>query len=112
MRTCRSSQRGHSSLRGFDALTVIDQELGGKADDIIADFCRVEGRALITLDMGFADIRAYPPADYPGLIVLRLRRADRQHILRTVNQLISLLQANELAHKLWIVDEAGVRMHG
>jgi hypothetical protein len=31
---------------GFDALTVIDQELGGKADDVIAQFCREEGRAL------------------------------------------------------------------
>jgi predicted nuclease of predicted toxin-antitoxin system len=97
---------------GFDALTVIDQELGGKADDVLADFCRMEGRALITLDMGFADIRAYPPADYPGLIVLRLRRADRQHILRALNQLIPLLQSSEPEQKLWIVDEAGVRMHG
>jgi predicted nuclease of predicted toxin-antitoxin system len=97
---------------GFDAITVIDQELGGKADDVIADVCRMEGRVLITLDMGFADIRAYPPASYPGLIVLRLRRVDRQHILRALNQLIPLLQTNELAQKLWIVDEAGVRMHG
>jgi predicted nuclease of predicted toxin-antitoxin system len=97
---------------GFDALTVVDQELGGKADDVIAEFCRIEGRALITLDMGFADIRAYPPSDYPGLIVLRLHRVDRQHILRALNQLTPLLQTNELAHELWIVDETGVRMHG
>lgn len=27
---------------------------------------------LITFDMGFADIRAYPPEAAPGLIVLRL----------------------------------------
>ncbi len=96
---------------GFDALTVIDQELGGKADDIIADFCRLEGRVLITLDMGFADIRAYPPSRHAGLIVLRLHRADRQHILRALSQLIPLLKTNELSQKLWIVDEAGVRMH-
>jgi predicted nuclease of predicted toxin-antitoxin system len=42
---------------GFGADTVIDEELSGKSDDVIAEFCRTEGRALITLDLGFADIR-------------------------------------------------------
>jgi predicted nuclease of predicted toxin-antitoxin system len=38
---------------GSNAMTVIDQELGGKADDVIAQYCREEGRALITMDLGF-----------------------------------------------------------
>ena len=97
---------------GFDALTVIDQELGGKADDVIAQFCREEGRALITMDLGFADIRAFPPTDYSGLIVLRLSRPDRNNILAAITRLIPLFRADELAHRLWIVDEAGVRIHG
>jgi hypothetical protein len=46
------------------------------------------------------------------LIVLRLSRPDRYHILEAITQLIPLLRADELAHKLWIVDEAGVRIHG
>jgi predicted nuclease of predicted toxin-antitoxin system len=96
---------------GFDAATVIEEELGGKSDDVIADFCRAENRALITLDLGFADIREFPPADQPGLIVLRLRRADRKHILAALQQLIPLFQSNELDRKLWVVDETGVRMH-
>lgn len=96
---------------GFDAATVIDEELGGKSDDVIADFCRTESRALITLDLEFADIREFPPAQYPGLIVLRLRRADRQHILAALLQLIPLFRSNELDRKLWVVDESGVRMH-
>jgi predicted nuclease of predicted toxin-antitoxin system len=96
---------------GFGADTVIDEELSGKSDDVIAEFCRTEGRALITLDLGFADIRDFPPSEYAGLIVLRLRRADRQHILTTLQQLIPLLKSNELAQKLWVVDEAGVRTH-
>ncbi len=96
---------------GFDATTVIDKELGGKADDVIAQSCRDEGRALITMDLGFADIRAFPPADYSGLIVLRLRRPDGHHILAAINQLIPLFGAEEVAHRLWIVDEASVRIH-
>ena len=33
--------------------------------------CRTEGRILITLDLDFSDIRAYPPGTYPGIWVLR-----------------------------------------
>jgi predicted nuclease of predicted toxin-antitoxin system len=95
---------------GFDALTVVDQHLGGKSDEIIADVSRAEGRALVTLDLGFADIRTYPPSDYPGLIVLRPRRADRTNILSAVNRLLPLLTAEDVTQKLWIVDESGVRI--
>jgi predicted nuclease of predicted toxin-antitoxin system len=59
---------------GHDALTVSDQQLSGHVDSEVIDVCRNEGRALVTLDLGFADIRAYPPAAYPGIVVLRLAR--------------------------------------
>lgn len=46
---------------GYDASTVVEQRLGGKPDSDIASVCQQEGRALITLDTDFGDIRAYPP---------------------------------------------------
>ncbi|MGH8523339.1 MAG: DUF5615 family PIN-like protein [Gammaproteobacteria bacterium] len=59
-------------------MTVLDQKLGGHADPHIASICRTEDRALITLDMDFADIRTYPPNQYPGVVVLRyLGRTSR-----------------------------------
>lgn len=63
---------GFLRAKGHDALTVWDQGLRGRPDADIAEVCRSESRALVTLDVGFADIRAYPPQNYPGLIVLRL----------------------------------------
>ena len=56
---------------GHDAVSVLDQELGGRPDDDIATVCRMEGRALITLDTDFANILAYPPADHHGIVVIR-----------------------------------------
>jgi len=44
---------------GHDALSVTDQGLGGSSDPQVAAICKSEGRALVTLDVGFADIRAY-----------------------------------------------------
>ena len=42
---------------GHDALTVLDQKMGGKADNEIIHVCSQEQRALITLDLDFADIK-------------------------------------------------------
>ena len=52
---------------GLDAVTVVAQDLGGHPDPDIMPVCRIEGRALITLDVGFADIRSYPPESCPGI---------------------------------------------
>src|SRR5438552_2187527 len=83
--------------RGHDAATVLTQNLGGNADATIADVCRAEGRAIITLDVGFGNIRFYPPADYAGIIVIRLGTQARDHILAIVNQLLPLLDRERLA---------------
>jgi predicted nuclease of predicted toxin-antitoxin system len=58
---------------GHDAETAGDEGLAGKADADLAAHCRVARRALLTFDLDFADLRQYPPEQYPGLLVLRLR---------------------------------------
>jgi len=98
------------SQAGHTAFTVLDQGLGGEMDRTIADRCKAERRILVTLDAGFADIRAYPPSDYPGLIVLRLDRQDKETVLRVVNRLQDLVERERIAERLWIVDEQRVRI--
>jgi len=66
---------------GHDALTVADQGLRGHDDNDIAEVCRREQRALVTLDLDFSDVRIYPPADYSGLLVLRLVDQSRPAVL-------------------------------
>ena len=95
---------------GYDAMTVLDQKLAGHADPYIASVCRTEDRALITLDMDFADIRAYPPNQYPGVVVLRLRRQDKPHVIATVAGLIPWFSTELLERRLWIVEEDKLRI--
>lgn len=95
---------------GHDAVTVLEQQLRGSADSHLAALCKQEGRALVTLDMDFADIRAYPPADLPGLILLRLARQDKPNVLSALARLIQVLHAEPLAGTLWIVEENRVRI--
>jgi len=94
---------------GHDAVTVPDQRMGGQPDSSVAVVGRNEDRAVVTLDLDFADIRSYPPADYAGIIVLRL---DKRRILSVIQRLLIILDQQPLSGKLWIVDEATVRMRG
>jgi hypothetical protein len=56
---------------GHDAVTVGDEDLQGKPGCGIVAIVQRELRAFITLDLGFADIRSYPPSEFRGK-VLRL----------------------------------------
>ena len=97
---------------GHDAVTVLEQQYGGSADERLAALCQRENRALLTQDMDFADIRSYPPAEFPGLIVLRLRQQDKPYVLDVLTRLIRLLDQEPLEQHLWIVDERQTRIRG
>jgi predicted nuclease of predicted toxin-antitoxin system len=97
---------------GHDATTVPQQQLGGQPDPSIAAICQQEGRAIVTLDLDFADIRAYPPGDFAGILVLRLALLDKLRILAAIQRLVPLLEQEPLVGKLWIVEDANVRIRG
>ncbi len=47
--------------RGHDACTARQQALNGRPDMDVAAACRAARRAIVTLDLDFADITAFPP---------------------------------------------------
>ena len=57
---------------GHDAVDVRDIGMRNAADDVVAAHARRNWQALVTRDVDFANIRNYPPADYAGIVVLRL----------------------------------------
>lgn len=95
-----------------DALSVPEQQMAGQTDPLVAQVCRSEGRALVTCDLDFSDIRAYPPQDYPGLIVLRPAVQTISSLLRLMNRALPLLGQEPLAGHIWIVDDHQVRIRG
>ena len=58
---------------GLEGDTVRDEGLRGAEDEVVAATAQREGRVLITLDLDFSNIRAYPPQLYSGIVVLRPR---------------------------------------
>lgn len=95
---------------GHDALTILEQEMGGTSDIEIAAVCRAEQRVIVTLDIGFGDIRAYPPAEHNGIIVLRLKQQDKLSILRVFLGVVQSLAERPVQQHLWIVDERQIRI--
>jgi len=95
---------------GHNTATVPGQNLTGTSDANLADVCHKEKRILITLDSDFADIRKYPPDKFSGIIVMRMKRQDKQHVLKIFKQVISLFTKETLKQHLWIVEEDRVRI--
>jgi predicted nuclease of predicted toxin-antitoxin system len=72
----------------------------------------LENYARVTLDLDFSNILAYPPAKFPGIVVLRL--ADQAHPTAeiAIRRMLTLLPDEPIAGTLWIVEEHRVRIHG
>lgn len=97
---------------GFEADTVDDEGLGGADDSLIAERSRRETRILITLDLGFSDIRSYPPSEHPGIIVIRSKAQDKTTLLSILRRVIVVLQARLPEGQLWMVEADRIRFRG
>lgn len=95
---------------GHEAVTVDDQRLVGANDWHLSEVCKTEGRVFVTLDLDFADIRTYPPNEYPGLIVLRLGRQDKLHVLDVFRRMLKTIVQEPLDSRLWVVEENRIRI--
>lgn len=89
---------------GHEAATVAEQQLVGSSDLDLSEVCRSEDRVLVTLDLDFADIRTYPPENYPGMIVLRLVRQDKSYVLDVFRRLLKVIGREPMDRRLWIVE--------
>lgn len=97
---------------GHDALSVFDQTMSGEKDPTVLAVCQDERRVLVTLDLDFTNIQAYPPAATAGIVVLRLARQDKPRILQVIRKVIPAIAEYGVSRKLWIVEEDRIRIRG
>jgi len=71
---------------GHDAVSITDQNLGGCPDSTISAVCKSEGRILVTLDTDFSSVLAYPPEEFPGIVVIRTDNQAKTTILDIVRE--------------------------
>ena len=97
---------------GHDATTIAEMRMRGSPDARVAEAVKFAQCALVTQDVDFANTQLYPPAEYFGIIVLRLSAYSRRHTLAVLQQLVPKLTVETLVGKLWIVEEDRVRIRG
>lgn len=95
---------------GYDAETVLDEELGGEPDERVAAIAERENRVLVTLDLDFSDIRRFAPGRHPGIAVLRPRTLGRSSTVRLAGKIVAALDTLPLRRCLWIVEERRIRL--
>lgn len=93
-----------------DAHSVAQQGLGGQPDARIIEVCGGEQRIFVTLDLDFSNILAYPPADFAGIVVLRLANQAHVAVQAAIQRLLDLLNQESVAGTLWIVEDRRIRI--
>jgi len=97
---------------GHDVASVADQGLEGSLDGDLLEYCRAEGRCLVTLDLEFANPLVFLPSRYPGIAVLRIpRKASATDLLMLIETLMEALKSEVLIGKLWIVEIGRIRVY-
>ncbi len=94
---------------GHDGDSVRDEGLTGAPDPIILDRARAEARVLITLDKGLGDLRAYPPSQYSGIVLLRPPSSGREATLSFARERLPSLLAQDFEGRLVVVTDRGRR---
>jgi hypothetical protein len=95
---------------GHDAETVFDESHAGAADSVVTEVAQREDRVLLTMDKGIADVRAYPPEEYAGIVLFRPSSQGRGATLAFVRRHLPTLLANPLEGHLVVVSESGIRV--
>jgi predicted nuclease of predicted toxin-antitoxin system len=94
---------------GHEVDFVREEGLAGAGDPVVLGRARAEERVLLTLDKGIGDVRAYPPADFHGIVLLRPPSFGRAATLSFARKHLPALLALDLPGHLVVVTERGVR---
>ena len=96
---------------GFDVQTAAQEGMSGASDRAVLSEAQQEERVFVTLDLDFSDIRAYPPRDYYGIVVLRPHSQAEGAVARVMSEVIDVLSRERVAQRLWIAEPNRIRIH-
>ena len=97
---------------GRDVTTVAEQDMRRADDRSLIHLCRQEGRGLVTLDLEFGNPLLFPPSDYHGIAVLRLRSGSSPgDLYDAVRTLAGGLEQDALDGRLWIFEPERIRLY-
>jgi predicted nuclease of predicted toxin-antitoxin system len=64
-----------------EALHVVDAGIRGATDEQVARYARENEMCLVSGDLDFSDVRAYPPREHHGIVVVRAPRNATSEVI-------------------------------
>ncbi len=96
--------------RGFDALSVIEQGMGGFKDAPLWSAVQSEQRFMVTADKGFGDIRLFPPGTHAGILVLRPDEPGIRPLLELLEEVLAGYDLAELSGAVAVASPRSIRI--
>ena len=97
---------------GHEVQTVREEGLQGCSDQHLYEVCCVEQRCLVTLDLDFANVMCFPPAETNGIVVVRVPRNPSLALLeQLIRQFLQAFTQMSVEKRLWIVEVGRIRIH-
>ena len=93
---------------GYDVVTAQSLGLTSTNDRIVIEQAVALGRTLLTRDTDFSNILLYPPAQYLGIVVLKMKPVTRIAVHQVLQQ--ALTQMRNLEGTLVVVDRSKFRI--
>lgn len=91
---------------GHDVLRVPSGLKNGRVVELACQ----ESRVLITRDKDFANRLMYPPARFPGIVILRIHPPQLEKLIAALQSLFTNLTEDHLRGKLTVVEEQGYHL--
>ena len=91
---------------GYDVVST----LKGSRDSEIAKKARKEKRIIVTHDNDFANRLLYPPAEFSGIVLIKIHPPTKELIIKALKNLFNTLSPSELGRKLVILEPEGFRI--
>lgn len=96
--------------KGYLASTVVEQGMGGWKDAALWQAVQIDNQFLLTADKGFGDIRAYPPGNHGGVLLLRPDEDGIRPILDLLKMVLTEVDMQQLTGTISVATPRGLRI--
>ncbi len=95
---------------GYEASRLTEHLDADAADVDVIALAQTLGAVLLTIDLDFANLLDYPPADYAGILVMRYQAAREDAVIATLRQALNDLYRDDLRGMLVIIEPTRYRI--
>jgi predicted nuclease of predicted toxin-antitoxin system len=96
--------------RGYEAVSIVEQQMGGWKDPALWQAVQAEQRFLVTADKGFADIRVHPLGAHAGILLLRPDQDGIRPVIELLELVLASYDLEALARTVTVVTPRGIRI--